>query len=177
MYTLYNNIVSDIFFYSDICVDFLGTHMISLVLFFRKPGVTRLHRWWITQSYRATVRQKSTTLQATVMHWHWPWRCIGIANHNIVEPLFCIEFRMLFYHAELWWNIYFPRLPTLHAWSWKYMCLASSLDSIGFLVLIYNFLWVPFYISAPTHAYTEGWMEIIYRGFVTKIICVVHIDD
>jgi hypothetical protein len=36
---------------------------------------------------------------------------------------------------------------------------------------------VPFYISAPTHAYTEGWMEIIYRGFVTKIICVVHIDD
>jgi hypothetical protein len=40
MYTLYNNIVSDIFFYSGICVDFLGTHMISLVLFFRKPGVT-----------------------------------------------------------------------------------------------------------------------------------------
>jgi hypothetical protein len=40
MYTLYNNIVSDIFFHSGICVDFLGTHMISLVLFFRKPGVT-----------------------------------------------------------------------------------------------------------------------------------------
>jgi hypothetical protein len=40
MYTLYNNIVSDILFYSGICVDFLGTHMISLVLFFRKPGVT-----------------------------------------------------------------------------------------------------------------------------------------
>jgi hypothetical protein len=29
-----------ILFHSDICVDFLGTHMISLVLFFRKPGVT-----------------------------------------------------------------------------------------------------------------------------------------
>jgi hypothetical protein len=29
-----------IFFHSGICVDFLGTHMISLVLFFRKPGVT-----------------------------------------------------------------------------------------------------------------------------------------
>jgi hypothetical protein len=28
------------FFHSGICVDFLGTHMISLVLFFRKPGVT-----------------------------------------------------------------------------------------------------------------------------------------
>jgi hypothetical protein len=40
MYALYNNIVSDIFFHSGICVDFLGTHMISLVLFFRKPGVT-----------------------------------------------------------------------------------------------------------------------------------------
>jgi hypothetical protein len=40
MYTYYNNIVSDIFFHSGICVDFLGTHMISLVLFFRKPGVT-----------------------------------------------------------------------------------------------------------------------------------------
>jgi hypothetical protein len=40
MYTLYNNIVSDIFFHSDICVDFLGTHMASLVLFYRKPGVT-----------------------------------------------------------------------------------------------------------------------------------------
>jgi hypothetical protein len=40
MYTLYNNIVSDIFFHSDICVDFLGTHMTSLVLFFAKSGVT-----------------------------------------------------------------------------------------------------------------------------------------
>jgi hypothetical protein len=30
-----------ILFHSDICVGFLGTHMISLVLFFRKPGVTR----------------------------------------------------------------------------------------------------------------------------------------
>jgi hypothetical protein len=29
-----------ILFHSGICVDFLGTHMISLVLFFRKPGVT-----------------------------------------------------------------------------------------------------------------------------------------
>jgi hypothetical protein len=29
-----------ILFHSDICVDFLGTHMISLVLFFREPGVT-----------------------------------------------------------------------------------------------------------------------------------------
>jgi hypothetical protein len=29
-----------ILFYSDICVDFLGTYMISLVLFFRKSGVT-----------------------------------------------------------------------------------------------------------------------------------------
>jgi hypothetical protein len=29
-----------ILFHSDICVDFLGTHMIILVLFFRKPGVT-----------------------------------------------------------------------------------------------------------------------------------------
>jgi hypothetical protein len=40
MYTLYNIIVS---FHSGICVDFLGTHMISLVLFFRKPGVTQSH--------------------------------------------------------------------------------------------------------------------------------------
>jgi hypothetical protein len=39
MYMLYNNIVSDTF-HSDVCVDFLGTHMISLVLFFRKPSVT-----------------------------------------------------------------------------------------------------------------------------------------
>jgi hypothetical protein len=31
-----------ILFHSDICVDFLGTHMISLVLFFRKPGVTSI---------------------------------------------------------------------------------------------------------------------------------------
>jgi hypothetical protein len=29
-----------ILFHSGICVDFLGTYMISLVLFFRKPGVT-----------------------------------------------------------------------------------------------------------------------------------------
>jgi hypothetical protein len=41
MYTLYNNIVSDTF-HSGICVDFLGTHMISLVLLFRKPDVTMI---------------------------------------------------------------------------------------------------------------------------------------
>jgi hypothetical protein len=28
-------------FHSDICVDFLGTHMTGLVLFFGKPGVTQ----------------------------------------------------------------------------------------------------------------------------------------
>jgi hypothetical protein len=44
MYTLYNNIISDIFFHSDICVDFMGTHMISLVLFFEKPGVTEWYQ-------------------------------------------------------------------------------------------------------------------------------------
>jgi hypothetical protein len=36
---LYNIVL--ILFHSDICVDFLDTHMISLVLFFGKPGVTR----------------------------------------------------------------------------------------------------------------------------------------
>jgi hypothetical protein len=39
MTTLYNNIVSDIF-HSGVCVDFLGTYITSLVLFFGKPGVT-----------------------------------------------------------------------------------------------------------------------------------------
>jgi hypothetical protein len=40
MYTLLNNIVFDIFHSVVVCVDFLDTHMTSLVLFFRKPGVT-----------------------------------------------------------------------------------------------------------------------------------------
>jgi hypothetical protein len=40
MYTLLNNIVFDIFHSVVVCVDFLGTHMTSPVLFFRKPGVT-----------------------------------------------------------------------------------------------------------------------------------------
>jgi hypothetical protein len=40
MYTLLNNIVFDIFNSVVVCVDFLGTYMTSLVLFFRKPGVT-----------------------------------------------------------------------------------------------------------------------------------------
>jgi hypothetical protein len=44
MYTLYNNIVSNIFFHSEICVDFLGTHMMSLVLFFAKSGVTEWYQ-------------------------------------------------------------------------------------------------------------------------------------
>jgi hypothetical protein len=40
MYTLLNHIVFYIFHSMAVCVDFLGTHMTSLVLFFRKPGVT-----------------------------------------------------------------------------------------------------------------------------------------
>ena len=39
MYTLFNNIISDIFYYVVVCVDFLGTHMMSLV-FFEKLGAT-----------------------------------------------------------------------------------------------------------------------------------------
>ena len=35
MYTLFNIIVSDIFDSVVVCVDFLGTHMASLVLFFK----------------------------------------------------------------------------------------------------------------------------------------------
>jgi hypothetical protein len=45
MYTLLNNIVFDIFHSVVVCVDFLGTHMTSLVLFFRKPGVTSTQRY------------------------------------------------------------------------------------------------------------------------------------
>ena len=37
--TLFNNIVSDIFHSIVVCVDFLGTHMVSLV-FFVKLGAT-----------------------------------------------------------------------------------------------------------------------------------------
>jgi hypothetical protein len=43
MYTLLNNIVFDIFHSIVVCVDFLGTHMMSLVLFFRKSGATMIH--------------------------------------------------------------------------------------------------------------------------------------
>ena len=39
MYTLFNNIVSHILYSVVVRVDFLGTHMASLVLF-SKPGVT-----------------------------------------------------------------------------------------------------------------------------------------
>ena len=39
MYTLFNNIVSDIFYSIVVCVDFLGTHMAGLV-FFENPSVT-----------------------------------------------------------------------------------------------------------------------------------------
>jgi type II secretory pathway component PulF len=39
MYTLFNNIVSDTIHSIVVCVDFLGTHMMSLV-FFIKLGVT-----------------------------------------------------------------------------------------------------------------------------------------
>jgi hypothetical protein len=39
MYTLFNNIVSDTI-HSVVCVDFLGTHVASLVLFL-KLGVTQ----------------------------------------------------------------------------------------------------------------------------------------
>jgi hypothetical protein len=37
--TLYKHCF-DIFYSVVVCVDFLGTHMTSLVLFFAKPGVT-----------------------------------------------------------------------------------------------------------------------------------------
>jgi hypothetical protein len=40
MYTLFNNIVSDTIHSIVVCVDFLGTHMASLVLFL-KLGVTK----------------------------------------------------------------------------------------------------------------------------------------
>ena len=43
MYTLFNNIVSDTIHSVVVCVDFLGTHMASLVLFL-KLGVTSSHR-------------------------------------------------------------------------------------------------------------------------------------
>jgi hypothetical protein len=39
MLSLYN-IVSDILYSIVVCIDFLGTHMTSMVSFFRKPGVT-----------------------------------------------------------------------------------------------------------------------------------------
>ena len=41
MYTLFNIIVSDIFDSVVVCVDFLDTHMVSLV-FFGKLGVTAM---------------------------------------------------------------------------------------------------------------------------------------
>jgi hypothetical protein len=43
MYTLYNNIVFDTFSFWHMC-GLPGTHMISLVLFFRKPGVTEWYQ-------------------------------------------------------------------------------------------------------------------------------------
>ena len=43
MYMLFNNIVSDTIHSNVVCVDSLGTHMVSLVLFL-KLGVTSSHR-------------------------------------------------------------------------------------------------------------------------------------
>jgi len=49
MFPLYN-IVSDILYFVVVCVDFLGTHMVSLVLFL-KPGVTIVHALKIWRHY------------------------------------------------------------------------------------------------------------------------------